>query len=330
MKLEFFFKKYMESDYSHPQSKRKYQDFVCLLREEGYLNKKCKDLRASKYSIDEGFLTAGRCEVRSGAEERFKKDILSWIKETGLYTWKNAIQESRLNPQIFEKSLKKSSVWASRQNRLSEMYCTYGLFNERAIKLIVDTASKLKNVDNVFLIQWIGPFNSIESCKNWEKKHSISDFEYNFYFCSGFPDNCKHKRYYIGKSEQKNVMDRVAGNDPVNTDFRKHSDIELWIGRFSKRNYRTFFKDEKNINHEFVEIAEWTLVHGFLCKNPQLNDYLMNDKKRSTPKDYCCVVNQWYNKKDMQRVLRRSGTARLMPGLILHYCDEEDVRVEDF
>ena len=329
MKLERFFDEYIKADYTDPRNKKAFESFVRLLKEGGYLNKKCKDLKASKYSIDEGFLTKERCGVRSGAEEWFKEEILSWIKETELYTWKSAIQESRLYPGIFEKALKLSSVWSSGSNQLSKKYTTAGLFKENAIKKIVDAASKLKSVDNVFLIQWIGPFNSIQSCKKWEKTHSISDYEYNFYFGSGFPGNCKHERYYIGKSEQKNVMDRVAGNDPVNKVFRKHRDFELWIGRFSKRNYRTFFKDEKNINHEFVEIAEWTLVHGFLCKNPELNDYLMNDKKRSKPKDYCCVVNQWYNKKDMQRLLRRSETAMRMPGLILHYCDEEDVRVEN-
>ena len=134
MKLEKFFKKYIKNDYTDPKNKQAFQCFISLLKEEGYLNKKYKDLKASKYSIDEGFLTKRGCEVCSGAEERFKKDILSWIKEIELYTWKRAIQESRLSPQKFEESLKKSSVWASRQNRLSEMYCTFGLFNERAIK----------------------------------------------------------------------------------------------------------------------------------------------------------------------------------------------------
>jgi hypothetical protein len=203
------------------------------------------------------------------------------------------------------------------------------LFNKKAIELIVDSANDLKNIDNVFLIQWVGPFSSIQSCKDWEKTYSISDFEYNFYFGSGYPDKCKNKRYYIGKSEQKNVMNRVAGDDPVNTLFRKHSEIELWIGRFSKRSYRTFLKDEKNINHKFVENAEWALVHGFLRKNPNLEDKLQNDKKRTKPKDYCCVVNQWY-KKDMTRYKKRIKTAMYMPELILHYNDEDDVIIADF
>lgn len=331
MKLEIFFKKNMESDYSYFRNKRNYQDFVSLLRKEGYLNKKCRDLKASKYSIDEGFLTDGRCEVRSGAEERFKRDILSWIKEIELYTWNNAIQESRLYPEIFEKALKLSSVWNSSSNQLSKKHTKYGLFKKNAIKKIVDAANRLKNIDNVFFIQWVGPFYSVAACRKWEKKYSISDYEYNFYFGKGMVRNCSRERYYIGKSEQRNVSNRVKDpTDPITKDFQKKDDIELWIGRFSKRAYRSFTEDEKISNHEYVENAEWALVHGFLCQNPELEKYLKNDRKKTKPKECCCVVNQWHNQKDLKRVLRRSDLVKLMPGLILHYHNEEEVRVEDF
>lgn len=331
MNIKEFFEKYIKAGYVDPANKKAFQDFISLLRGEGYLNKRCKDLKASKYSVEQFLLTESRCEVRSGAEERFKKEILSWIKDIELYTWKNAIQESRLYPEIFEKALKSSSVWNSSSNQLSKKYSKYGLFKKNAIKKIVDAANSLKNIDNVFFIQWVGPFYSVADCRKWEKKYSISDYEYNFYFGKGMVRNCSRERYYIGKSEQRNVSNRVKDpTDPITKDFQKKDDIELWIGRFSKRTYRSFTEDEKNSNHEYVENAEWALVHGFLCQNPELEKYLKNDRKKTKPKEYCCVVNQWHNKKDMRRVLRRSDFVKLMPGLILHYCNEENVRIEDF
>jgi len=327
MKLKAFFERYLKDEYSHPENQKAYEDFLCFLREDGYLQKKRRDLKASKYSIEEGFLTDGRSEVRSGAEENFKKDILNWIKEDCFYTWKNAIQKSRLNLEIFKEALKKSRVWASGQNRLCEKYCKFGLFREKAIELIVDAANDVKNIDNVFLIQWVGPFSSVEMCESWEKKNSISNYEYNFYFAAGIPRNCKSERYYIGKSEQKNVTSRIKDpKDPV-TEVKDRLK-ELWIGRFSQKSHRIFLESEKGINHKFVENAEWALIYGFKQQNHDKK--LINRKKITKPKNYCCIVNQWYDQKNMNRRTRRSEATKCMPGLILHYNDEDDVRIADF
>lgn len=339
MTLEEFFNEYFKEEYSHPENKNAYNDFLELLRYAQILDSRhSKSLKACNYWIDSGFLTKDKCRVRSGKvgdykrEELLKKEILNKIEGLELYTYKNAIRESRLYPEKFEKALKNSKVWASSLERLSanESYNCFGLFTKNAIKNIVDSANELKNIDNVFLIQWVGPFESVESCKKWEKENSISNFEYNFYYGIGKPCRKQHVFYYIGKSEQKNVSSRIANeSDPITRDFRQNDPIELWIGRFSKRNYRSYNEDEKKQNHDFVELAEWTLVHGFLQANPKLEPYLLNDKKKNKPKDFCCVVNQWHNKDGFRR-RKRSEKASRIPGMILHYYKDDDVRTEDF
>ena len=37
---------------------------------------------------------------------------------------------------------------------------------------------------NIFAINWIGPFSSVEQLKSWEKSNNQS-FEYNFYIITG-------------------------------------------------------------------------------------------------------------------------------------------------
>lgn len=323
MNLHDFFNEYMIG-YSRPDDKNAYKAFLEFLRDTNFLCKNSKRIHkpTQKY-IKEGFFSAQKGVVVKGREECLKDQIIKKIKDKGLLTYDQLLSKSGLKKEIFQKTLECEKIWIpnTKTYRKKCRYVKYSLFTKDAFNLIKLKAGELESIVDVYFIQWIGPFYSVDSCKTWELEHSIADYEFNFYYGRGKKRNGRKFCYYIGKSEMKNVNERISqSSDPVSKDFRKNAEVEIWIGRFSNPDLRRKKTDDdvvKKEKHERVEHVEWELISGF--KESNSNEVLLNEKKLTAPKQTCLIINQWYKSDDMSRYKRGVGSMKEMPAMFFYY-----------
>lgn len=322
--LESFFKKNFKKEF-FPKCDNSFELFCNYLKKNKILNARKKDICPSLKTINNGYMTEARSVVVSTKEKCFKNYICEVLKKDKLYTWQQLHEKTKIKIEYLESAMTRLNIWNDKTNefrcvaRYNEV-SKYGLFSEKTIDAIINRSSDLKDVKYSFLIQWVGPFSSLNDCSKWEKDNSCRDCEYNFYYAKGKRYKEKKPSFYIGKSEMKDVCDRMKqSTDPV-AKFRKNDSLEIWIGRFSKPEHRS--------NHNLVEIAEWAIIYSFEKRNPKLKSRLINEKKRKEPKDFCCVVNQCFDKKSLEMREKRSNAMTYIPSMVFYY-GADNIRIND-
>ena len=321
MSLEKFFYRYFP-EYSIPECKNSFGLFCHYLRSKRILNARKKSITPNTKTIENGYMRKSATIVL-GKEECFRDFICELMKKDDLCTWKQALEKKKIKPNHFINALTKMKIWDSEKYIFKKMTCRYGinfgLFSSKALNFIVQNSSDLKDIEHNFFIQWIGPFKSLDDCKNWERVNSISDKEYNFYYGMGKTRKAKLPSFYIGKSELKDVCDRMKQkSDPISS-FRDNASLEIWIGRFSNSNFRS--------KHKLVEIAEWALIYSFKKRNGQLKKRLINKRKLNEPKEFYSVVNQCFDKITLD-MRKKSKAMTYIPSMIFYY-GKNNIRISD-
>lgn len=136
----------------------------------------------------------------------------------------------------------------------------------------------MAGISKIFILEWYGPFNSVEDLKRWENAHSEEGF--GIYFISGKPPYKKIPRSYVGISVNRNglISERYTSDNQHH--IHELRDKEFWIGRFFDKRRRT------RKNYDLCE----TLLVSFL--QPELNVR----KKSYYPSDDIALINRWYTK----------------------------------
>lgn len=328
MNLESFFNNYMD-DYSNPHSGMMFVDFCDFLRAKKILKGNAKKIIPSDIIIKKCFMKKDTDVVIEENVNDFQKYILGMLKskENPLWTWNGAINKVELKETVFCEMLENLGYYDSENDEYTQKGknngILYNLLTNKVLDTIVKNVGVFDDINDVFFIQWVGPFSSVEECNEWENEHSISNKEFNFYFGCGKQAN-KHKQsFYIGKSERNFITSRISQEtDPITRDFRENADKEIWIGRFSDKELRSDKSEEvRKRNHKAVENAEWALIYGFKKKNPNLFNALLNDKKtKNPPKTYITIINQWYKKNSFEFWQRKNKNicSGLLPDIILY------------
>ncbi len=320
--LEKFFSKYFP-EYSIPGCKNAFDSFCCYLKSKKILNAKKKCITPNTKTIENGYMRKKDSTIVLGKDGCFRDYICELMKDDDLWTWNQALEKKKIKPQHFKNALIKMKLWDDEKHVFKNMAHRYGiefgLFSSKALNLIAQNSSDLKNIEHNFFIQWVGPFRSLDDCEKWEKENSISDKEYNFYYGMGKVPRAKLPSFYIGKSELKDVCNRMKQEtDPISS-FRDNASLEIWIGRFSNSNFRS--------KHKLVEIAEWALIYSFKKRNPLLEKRIINKRKLKEPKEFYSVVNQCFDKTTLD-MRKKTEAMKYIPSMIFYY-DKNNVRISD-
>lgn len=322
MTLQDFFIKYFEK-----YAEMGFDEFKNYLKDNDYL-KKSSDSIPKDWVVTSKYMKQDGTIIDKNAEE-LAEQIIDEIGCDYL-TWDEAIGKSQLKPEVFEETVKKLKYWNQEKNEYTEKGkrngIKYNLLSDPVIFNIKDAAGE-NDIDDVYLIQWFGPFKDVDECDIWLKEKSISEKEYNFYYAAGKKPNKHNKSYYLGVCVQDLVTNRLkAPTDPVTRDFRDTSSKEIWIGRFANKHYRSNCKENK----DKVENVETALIYGFMQKNAyeigKDPDMLLNIRKTSNAPSFpFFVANQWYYKDFELRIQKRGDCPKLIPE-IMFYNSEENLK----
>lgn len=128
----------------------------------------------------------------------------------------------------------------------------------------------MESLKKNFVIEWKGPYYSIEDIKE-------EDFQNSFYLISGLLKSQRGgpRVQYCGISHSRSVFSRL--HDKNHKHERVTREKQIWIGEFS---------DSKLNTKENIELAEHLLVYYYGIE--------LNQKKRKRlPKQPISIINRW-------------------------------------
>jgi hypothetical protein len=128
----------------------------------------------------------------------------------------------------------------------------------------------MNRVENVFVIEWKGPFYDVNQIRD-------EDFENSFYLITGKTKYQKQGPFiqYCGISKKRSVFKRLTDKN------HKHNMItrekEIWIGQFS---------NTKHNLHKWIELAESLIIYHWQVEQNV-------EKKNKAPKSPLGIINRW-------------------------------------
>lgn len=152
-----------------------------------------------------------------------------------------------------------------------------------------------------YVIQWYGPFVSIEDVKEWEEEDSS---KYNLYIFQAKPKKGKNK-YYCGMTIKQTISKRLKNRNHHIHDFEDASSysLQIWIGSIVK----------KSIKSCDVRICE-NIITSMMANIGVGEKHLENQTNKKPPVDNVYLINEWWKKKDRTEINRRLKNS--VPGII--------------
>ena len=171
----------------------------------------------------------------------------------------------------------------------------------------------MENIEKIFTIQWVGPFDTFDSLNEYLNDKNTCDKQlFSFYYCSGskkgkgHPVSDKGFRYFGLHKAESAINKRVNRNHEHLSDFREP--FSLWIGSFSDQSQQT----PQNV--EIVETAFISTYGDYLTENTR--------KVNSRLPESICIINLWY-KRDESRWAKKKTEIKLFDD-VLTYEKESD------
>jgi len=154
----------------------------------------------------------------------------------------------------------------------------------------------MEDINKVFTIQWVGPFNTFEAYKKYlNSEDTCQSNLFSFYCISG----CKK-----GRGFSKDRIYRYFGahfaDSPINKrvncshEHLKHfrEPFSLWLGSLSDYNKQ----NPTNVND--IETVFISTYKDYFSENRK--------KKLSILKDSICIINLWYKQNESRRINKMS------------------------
>ena len=154
----------------------------------------------------------------------------------------------------------------------------------------------MEDINKTFTIQWVGPFKNIDEVKMYEKDENTADKRlFCFYFFSAH----KYKQHknkifrYLGiHKKSDSITKRLNDRHEHYSLYDEDQDLNIWIGAFGS---------SKDLIERNVEDVETLMISTY-------SELLENIKKKTPPSQSICIINRWYNRKDIEWIYRKRDT----------------------
>ncbi|MBQ4406042.1 MAG: hypothetical protein II852_03420 [Bacteroidales bacterium] len=174
-------------------------------------------------------------------------------------------------------------------------------------------------ISNTYLIMWYGPFDSVDSLKEWED--SQTDQNFNLYIfqarLSGYYDS-----YYCGMTFKQSVGKRLKNHDHHIHDFENDDTelLQIWIGTIA------------NVKADEWDIRVCENIITSVLANPELGvgeDNLENRTNKKPPVNNVYVINEWWkvNGDSISEISRRAKNSvpYVVPEILEYYSETKAV-----
>lgn len=143
-------------------------------------------------------------------------------------------------------------------------------------------------MNSTFIIEWVGPFFSLDELKEWEKVNNQS-CDFNFYIITGKLKGKKTITHYCGITDNQIGYIYFRFHDKTHKVHNLSRETNIWIGCLSNQKQRT---------RNNIELCETMIISYWQPEE--------NIKKRAYyPSIPVLLINRWFdtNKKLRTRVI---------------------------
>ena len=168
----------------------------------------------------------------------------------------------------------------------------------------------------MYLLQWFGPFFSVEDLTDWENKKNKEEKTFYLYFFQGKKSCDRWKRLYCGMTfKQGSVSSRMRNHDHHIHDFEERPrDLRIWVGAIYNSN-RILEQDVKN--------CENLLISYIMQAHQRYKNEVVNATNYKSPKNTDIhIINEWYNRNEIEYLRHaKDSVPAIIPDVISYNAD---------
>lgn len=163
----------------------------------------------------------------------------------------------------------------------------------------------MTDLTKMFVIQWYGPFETVEQLKNWEKTNNTS-YSFNLYVFTGIEKSQRRYSHYCGITKQEFIHQRLNCKHDKFLLIKRN--LNIWAGRFA---------DSLHANKLNAELVESLIVSFW---QPDLNIR----KRIYLPAQSVGIINKWYNKQQ-KSLQNRRFPAQSLTDVVIYDLDNKEI-----
>lgn len=177
------------------------------------------------------------------------------------------------------------------------------------------------NDKKMYLLQWYGPFRSVEDLAKWEERKKGEGTKFYLYFLQGKRQKERKTRYYCGMTFRQNgVASRMKNHDHHIHEFEQRDQyLHIWIGTIS--NLRRV--EEMDVKH-CENILTSYLVQAYQTYDGEI----VNATNYKAPKDTdIYIINEWYRQKNEVECINhaKGSIPQIMPDIVSYYAEGSSI-----
>lgn len=153
----------------------------------------------------------------------------------------------------------------------------------------------MDDIRKIFTLQWVGPFDSFVSLREYLRNPDTCNAPFNFYYCAGskkgkgYAINKQNYRYFGLHKADTPISSRVNATHEKLSKFREP--FSLWIGSFS---------DSGQQNPQDIEDIETLFISTYR------NELTENERKKcALLHESICIINLWYKPSETRWINRK-------------------------
>lgn len=170
--------------------------------------------------------------------------------------------------------------------------------------------------NNVYVLEWYGPFHSPAKVREWENKEICCRKTYLYLF-SGKKKHAREKvALYCGQAYGQTAGHRLGNKGHhIQEVIGRQEELEIWVATFSNK---------KPCKYD-VNLVEKVLTSVLDQVVKSDTDEVLNETNKLRPRDNAYVINEWYfpNGKERVKYPANSMCSRI-PDVLACYPNEEE------
>lgn len=170
--------------------------------------------------------------------------------------------------------------------------------------------------NNVYVLQWYGPFLSKRDVLDWEEENIGPGKTYLYLFKGKKPHAKTSECIYCGQAFKQSAGKRLGNKKHhINEVANRKEDLTIWVAKFGNKKPQKYD----------VNLAEKVITSVFDQVIITDNQSMLNETNKLRPRDTAYIINEWYYRNG-EPVLRykRGSICSYLPDVLVCYPNDDN------
>lgn len=165
-------------------------------------------------------------------------------------------------------------------------------------------------VNNVYLLEWYGPFRNPQEVLEWESKR-IGNGKTYLYIFKGKQAKKRNFSYYCGQAFKQTAGKRLTNKrHHINDVINRPNELSIWVAKFQNI---TPVKNDVNLVEKLITSV---FTQAIITDEKSV----LNRTNTLRPRDQIYLINEWYYQNGTPTMQYRNGTIpHMLPDILICY-----------